>query len=99
MSQEDNVKEVTKLEKWLKNQGRQDFIDKIRNSTNTQMEAEILKLAKHKQDIMSTKAKDEELKKARENVRGLNAPYAEQGRFNDKMTRFAALVLEEKGGN
>ena len=90
-------KETTKLEKFLKKEGRQDFIDEMRAADAGQLEARLLGLAKHAQEITNTRDNDEELRKAKEHAKNLGAPYREQKKMNDKLARFVALMMQEKG--
>lgn len=97
MSQDDNVKEVTKLEKTLIDKGRKDFVEEIRRMSNEDRLKRLSTLAKYRQEIISSAKADKELIAARERARELNKPYAEAKRANDQLSRFVALVLEEKG--
>ena len=84
--------EITKLEKKL-SEGES---SKFRGMTKSEIEFEILKLAKHTQDITSTKKMDEELNSAREALKELNAPYVEQSSHTKLRSRFLHLLLKEK---
>lgn len=90
-------KETTKLEKFLKKEGRQDFIDEMRAATPDQLEAKLLGLAKHAQEITNTRDSDEELRAAKERAKSLGATYREQKKMNDKLARFVALMMQEQG--
>jgi len=89
-------KEVTKLEKFLKNEGRQDFIDEMRTVDLEALDAKILNLAKHRQEILNTRANDAELERAKEVKKDLEAPYKEQLKMNEKLTRFVSLVMKDR---
>lgn len=90
-------KETTKLEKYLKERDRGDFIDAIRSADFLTLDAKLLGLAKHREEIKNTKARDNDLKKASETKKNLEAPYREQMRMNEKLARFVALIMQEKG--
>jgi hypothetical protein len=90
-------KETTKLEKYLIKHGREDFISEIRAASADALNAKMLGLAKHSQEIANTKANDEKLIEAAERKRGLEAPYREQKKMNAKLTRFVALIMKEQG--
>lgn len=90
-------KEIIKLEKDLIKDGRKEFVLEVRQGDSFTRDQKLLKLAKHRSEIKSTKANDEELRKARLNKNSLEAPYREQLKWNDKLTRFVTLVMEEEG--
>lgn len=89
-------KETTKLEKYLVKEGRKDFIDEIRAASPEQLDAKLLGLAKHDQEINNTKAKDADLQAAKDKAKELGAVYRDQLRMNKKLTRFVALVMKEQ---
>lgn len=90
-------KEVTKLERYLIKQGREDFVQAMRAAEEDRLNSKLLSLAKHRQEIKSTKAEDLELLRASELKKELEAPYKEQLRMNEKLASFVALVMKEKG--
>ncbi len=96
MSEYSREKETTKLEKYLSKKDRRDFVDEIRGAAPEQLEAKLLGLAKHAQEITNTKDSDEELKKACDHKTQLEAPYKEQKLMNSKLARFCALIMKEK---
>jgi len=55
-------------------------------------------IAEHKQAVISTMKSDEELKKAKNTVKTLNAPYNEQKRAANEKARFIGLLLQELKG-
>lgn len=87
--------EATKLEKFLKKEGRQDFIDEIRAASPETLEQKLLGLAKHAQEITNTRDADDELRRAKEHAKSLGATYREQKKMNDKLARFVALIMKE----
>ncbi len=95
MLNEDLEKEVTKLEIYLRKNNRQDFIDEMRNAGPEQLDAKMLSLAKHKEEVANTRARDEELKASKAKTKELNAPYNEQLRMNAKLSRFVSLMMQE----
>lgn len=90
-------KEKTKLEKYLKKQGRQDFIEQIDAADVTQLDAKLLGLAKHAQEIANTKANDVALEDVKNEKKTLEQPYREQLQMNKKLSRYVALAMQEKG--
>jgi hypothetical protein len=90
-------KETTKLEKHLVKQGRRDFIDEIRAASPDALNAKLLGLAKHNQEIANTKAADQELERAKQRKKDLEEPYKDQKKMNEKLARFVALVMKEQG--
>lgn len=90
-------KEITKLEKYLIRQGREDFVVAMRNADAQSLDFKLLGLAKHKQEIANTKARDIEFNEAKERAKELEAPYKEQLKMNEKLARFVSLVMKEKG--
>lgn len=91
--------ELTKLQKSLEKMGRQDFMEQVDNADAATLDSKILSLAKHREDIQTTKQNDPQLKEISDQKRELNAPYAEQLKANKVMARYAALVLSQKVSN
>ncbi len=96
---EDQEKEVTKIEKALIRDGREDFVLEMKRADISQLEAKLLELAKHAQEIQNTKDRDDELIQARRKKSDLEAPYREQTRYNKKLARFVALTLKDEEGD
>lgn len=96
---EDQEKEVTKLEKALIKDGREDFVLEMRRADISQLETKLLGLAKHSQEITNTKNRDEELLAAKQRKSELEAPYREQTNYNKKLARFVSLVLKDEEGD
>lgn len=90
-------KEITKLEKFLKKEGRQDLIEELMGSGKETLDAKLLSLAKARQVILTECAEDEDLVAAKERVKELGATYREQLKMNDKISRFVSLLMKEKG--
>lgn len=91
--------ELTKLQKSLEKLGRQDFVELVDNAAPQELDSKILSLAKHREEIQSTKQNDPQLKEISDQKRELAAPYQEQLKANKVMARYAALVLKQKVGN
>jgi hypothetical protein len=87
-------KKIVKLEKKLD----KDFVAKVQAMSKSELEFEFRKLNVHREDIKATKAMDEELNKAREEVKELNAPYAEQLKSSNLMIEFIYLHIKETEG-
>lgn len=90
-------KEIIKLERFLKREGREDFVTEMMAASPAQLDSKMLSLAKHREEIDNTRNADDELKKAKAEVRALGAPYRDQTKMNKKLTRFVALLMAEKG--
>lgn len=90
-------KEIIKLERYLKREGREDFVTEMRGASSAQLDAKMLGLAKHREEIQNTQNGDEELKKAKQHAKNLGATYRDQSKMNKKLTRFVALMMQEKG--
>jgi hypothetical protein len=89
--------ETTKLEKYLNKEGREDIVAEIRGASPDALDAKLLGIAKHNEEIENTKQKDTKLSDAKTEVRVLGATYREQKRMNAKIARFIALVMQERG--
>jgi hypothetical protein len=90
-------KETTKLEKYLVKQGRKDFVEAMRNASASELDSKMLSLAKHREEIATTKSNDTELETAKEKKKDLEAPYREQLAMNKKLSRFVGLMMKEMG--
>ena len=90
-------KEMVKLERYLIKQGREDFVRTMRASNEEQLNFKLLTLAKHRQEIKSTKVRDQKLLQASETKKELESPYKEQLRMNEKLSSYVAQVMKEKG--
>lgn len=88
--------EITKVERFIVKQGQQDFVDAMRASNVEQLDAKLLSLAKHRQDIRNTRDNDTELNHVKDQKRELEAPYREQLKMNEALTKFVALLLKEE---
>lgn len=90
-------KEIIKLERYLKREGREDFVTEMMGASPVQLDSKMLALAKHREEIDSTRNEDGDLKKAKNEAKMLGAPYRDQAKMNKKLTRFVALLMAEKG--
>lgn len=94
----DNVLELTKLETYLVKNHRQDLINEVnRINSKEELEAKMLRVAKHAQEITDAQKEDEALQEAKQKAKDLNAPYAESKRMNAKIARFLSLKAKERG--
>lgn len=93
----DLEKEKTKLERYLKKQGRNELITELEGLDNDQRRDRLMKQAVHEQEIMDAKANDRELNAAKEKARDLGAVYNENLRMNKKISRFIHLLIEDSG--
>ena len=75
-----------------------DIASEFRSLSSTDMEYKLLQLAKHKEDIISTKNADVALQSAKDEVKELNAPYKDQLKQNELKARFLALLIKELKG-
>lgn len=90
-------REKTKLERYLIKKERGQFIEDVLKMGATELNQKMLGLAKHREEIRNTKAEDAELIEATEKKKSLEAPYREQLRMNEKLTRFVAIVMKDQG--
>lgn len=86
-------KEVIKLEKYLRKQGRDELIQSLRACSDTEKRARLLQQAVLEQEITDTKDRDEKLKEANDKSKELNATYSEQTRVCRKISRFIHLLI------
>ena len=93
----DLEKELYKLERFLKKQGRNELIEQLRSLNNTDRRNRLMQQAVLEQEIADTKAKDEKLQAAKEAARELNATYTGQLRMAKKIARFIHLLIEDSG--
>lgn len=93
----DLEKEITKLEKYLKRQGREELIRELRDLSNDDRRGRLMKQAVYEQEIFDSKENDKDLKAAKEKARDLNAVYNENLRLNKKISRFIHLLIEDSG--
>ncbi len=91
-------KEITKLGRYLVKEGRRDFVDEARGLAHdpSAVDAKILGLAKHREEIKTGRDTDTDLKKAKDQAKALGATYRKQLAMNEKLTRFLSLVASEK---
>lgn len=93
----DLEKEITKFERYLIRQGRAELVQELRQLDNDQRRQRLMQQAVLEQEIQDTKNKDEELKKAKDLARELNATYNDQTRMSRKISRFVHLLIEDSG--
>lgn len=93
----DLEKEMTKLERYLIKQGRQDLVNELRDLDNDERRQRLMKQAVLEQEILDTKAKDTKLQDAKDEARSLAATYNEQTRMSKKISRFIHLLIEDSG--
>jgi hypothetical protein len=94
----DNELELTKLEKYFRKEGRYTLVEELRRLSREELGTRLQGQAKHLQDIIDTKAKDEKLKAAKEDVREYSETYNRQKRMCDKISRLIHLIVQEQGG-
>lgn len=93
----DLEKELTKLERYLRRQGRGELVQELRSLDNDERRQRLMKQAVYEQEIMDAKANDAKLKAAKEEARDLGAVYNENLRMNKKISRFIHLLVEDSG--
>lgn len=89
------VKEVTKLEKYLIRQRDSQFVKDLRALTKDQLKKKMQEQAIYRQETVTAKQEDEELKTLKEKVKDLQAPYNDALKMNDKISRFVSLLLKD----
>lgn len=95
MISDELVKEVTKLEKYLIREGREELVQELRRMGSDELKNKLKEYALYKQDLLDFKANDKKLQDAKELVKELNAPHNENIRMNDKISRFIGLVIKD----
>lgn len=93
----DLEKEMTKLERYLIRQGRNDLVQTLRTLDNDERRNRLMQQAVLEQEIQDTKEKDHKLRQAKDLARELNATYTEQTRMSRKISRFIHLLIEDSG--
>jgi hypothetical protein len=93
MNELSQQKEIVKLEKQLNDET---LASELRGLTKKELEFKLLELAKHAQEIVTTRNSDEELTDAKNVVKELSAPYNDQLKGNKLMSRFIHLLVKEK---
>jgi hypothetical protein len=91
-------KELTKLERYFVKNGRHDLVAELRRSNREQLHERLKKQAVHLQEIADSKAKDDKLKAARNDVADLSAPYRESKTMCERISRLIHLIVQEQGG-
>lgn len=97
MSELLDEKEIIKLERYLKREGREDFVTEMMAASPALLDSKMLGLAKYREEIQNTQNADEELKRVKQHAKTLGAPYRDDVKMNKKLTRFVALLMQEKG--
>ncbi len=95
MISDELVKEVTKLEKYLIREGREELVRELRRMGSEDLKKKLQEYAVYRQDLFDFRANDKDLQDAKELVKKLNAPHNENIRMNDKISRFIGLVLKD----
>ncbi len=90
--------ERTKLEKYLKKQGRSELVESLQAFNNEQLKNRLKDQAIHEQVTLNERDNDGTLKKAKATARELSSSYNEQLRMNKKICRYISTLLEDKGG-
>lgn len=85
-------KEKAKLEKII----GPTMVAELEHMSNKELEDKLLALAKYEYEIITAKNNDEELLKAKEHVKFLNAPYRESLKDNKAKSRFIGVIMEER---
>lgn len=96
----DLEKELTKLEKFLVKNNRQELISQLRSLNNDDRRERLKGQAIAEQEIMDTKEKEaekEEIVNAKAILKEFNATYREQLQANRKIARFIHLLIEDSG--
>lgn len=85
--------EKTKIERALNDE---EYVAELEGMSKVELEQKLLGLAKHEQEIISTKNNDDELNAAKRKASVLGSPYREQLKFNKLKARLVNLILKEK---
>lgn len=90
--------ERTKLEKYLKRQGRGELVESLQTLNIEELKNRLKDQAIHEQVTLNTRDEDQELRRAKAVAKELNASYNEQLRMNKKICRYINTLLQDKGG-
>jgi hypothetical protein len=96
----DLEKELTKLEKYMKKQGREELVRELRNLDNEERRQRLMKQAVLEQEIADTKIKESEkpeIIEAKDTIKEFNATYREQLQMSKKISRLIHLLIEDSG--
>ena len=93
----DLEKEITKLERYLIKQGRDELVKELQNLDNDERRQRLIKQAVYEQEIMDAKASDQDLQAAKDKARALGSVYNENLRMNKKISRYIHLKIEDSG--
>mgnify|MGYP000853856142 FL=1 len=96
----DLEKEITKLERYFKRNGRDELVTELLNMSNDKRRERLMKQAILEQEITDTKKKAEEkepVANAKAVIREHNATFSEQTRYSRKISRFLHLLIEDSG--
>ncbi len=92
-------KEIVALEKKLRNEpGGKDYVEELRKLSPPDLANKLKDLAKYRQAILSTKNKDEGLKKAKAAASALELPYTQDLKGNAEKSRFIGLLIQDVEG-
>lgn len=96
----DLEKEITKLEKYLLKNGRENLVKELRGLSNEQRRDRMKSQAILEQELTDLKAKaadKDPVKTARGVIQEHNRTYSEQKRMSQKISRFVHLLIEDSG--
>jgi hypothetical protein len=96
----DLEKEITKLEKYFKKNGREELLNELRNLDNASRRKRIMDQAILEQEITDTKKKNAEkdpVKSALSVIKEHNRMFSEQKRVSQKLSRLLHLLIEDSG--
>lgn len=88
----------TKLEKYLKAQGRGELIETLQGLTIDELRNRLKDQAIAEQQTLNLREVDKALKESNEKTKELNSTYNEQLRMNKKICRYINELLQDKGG-
>jgi hypothetical protein len=94
----DLQKEITIIENKLKKIEDESYANELRSLSTEDLNFKLLQMAKHREEIITTRNEDAEYQAAKELVKEMSAPYNEQTRINKLKSRFIALLLKEERG-
>ena len=88
--------ELNSLESKLNNKHGESYVQNLLELSKKELEFKLLELAKHKEEVVTTRNNDEEYQLAKEKVKDLNAPYKEQLGENKLKARYIHLLIKDR---
>lgn len=76
-----------------------DWTSTVQGLSIQELDAQILRYTKYREEIKESKTKDEQLLKTQELLKELSAPYKDAVKATELKTQYLIMLLGEKGGD